>query len=210
MTVAWQGDLFTACASPETPALGDVTRTPIPHGAWVDHCPGWCPDADALMAELVALPGWRQRQRVVYDEQYDEPRLFRHWGAELPPVLGALRARLEQLYPVTFDQVNANLYRNGNDAVAWHADRCGRTLADPLVATISLGDRRRFLARPRTGGRSLRYELGQGDLIVMGGAFQHTWLHCVPRVAVAGPRIAVMFRHTRPGRAAGPSWSEIG
>jgi alkylated DNA repair dioxygenase AlkB len=36
--------------------------------------------------------------------------------------------------------------------------------------------------------------LGGGDLFVMGGTAQRTWRHGVPKVAEAGPRIAVMFR----------------
>ena len=48
--------------------------------------------------------------------------------------------------------------------------------------------------RAVSGGRSLHMDLGWGDLVVMGGTFQHTWLHGVPKVPTAGPRIAVMFR----------------
>jgi alkylated DNA repair dioxygenase AlkB len=28
----------------------------------------------------------------------------------------------------------------------------------------------------------------------MGGAIQHDWEHCVPKVAAAGPRISITFR----------------
>jgi len=36
--------------------------------------------------------------------------------------------------------------------------------------------------------------LGRGDLVVMGGTCQRTWRHGIPKVANAGPRIALMFR----------------
>ncbi len=36
--------------------------------------------------------------------------------------------------------------------------------------------------------------LGRGDLVVMGGTCQRTWRHGIPKVASAGPRIALMFR----------------
>jgi alkylated DNA repair dioxygenase AlkB len=29
----------------------------------------------------------------------------------------------------------------------------------------------------------------------MGGSCQHYWEHCVPKVASAGPRLSIMFRH---------------
>jgi alkylated DNA repair dioxygenase AlkB len=42
--------------------------------------------------------------------------------------------------------------------------------------------------------RSRAWNLGWGDLIVMGGSCQRTWQHGVPKAARANPRIAVMFR----------------
>ena len=44
------------------------------------------------------------------------------------------------------------------------------------------------------GGESISFELGHGDLLVMGGSCQRTWEHAVPKVAHAGPRISVQFR----------------
>jgi len=48
------------------------------------------------------------------------------------------------------------------------------------------------------GGASIPFHLGGGDLLVMGGTCQRTWRHGIPKVAQAGPRIALMFR---------PSWA---
>jgi hypothetical protein len=67
-----------------------------------------------------------------------------------------------------------------------------------LVATVSLGEPRRFLLKPADGGQSIAFALGRGDLIVMGGTCQRTWRHGIPKAASAGPRIAIMFR---------PSWA---
>jgi alkylated DNA repair dioxygenase AlkB len=45
----------------------------------------------------------------------------------------------------------------------------------------------------RTG--TLRYSLGHGDLLVMGGSCQRTWEHAVPKsTRPTGPRISVQFR----------------
>ena len=71
-----------------------------------------------------------------------------------------------------------------------HRIRCGG------VATLSLGGPRRFLMRPKGGGPSRSFRLGWGDLMVMGGAAQRTWEHCVPKPrGPANPRISVMFRN---------------
>jgi len=52
--------------------------------------------------------------------------------------------------------------------------------------------------RPRGGGgrgESLRFPLGHGDLVVMGGSCQRTWEHAVLKTArPVGPRISIQFR----------------
>ena len=65
-----------------------------------------------------------------------------------------------------------NLYRDGTDSVAWHRDRIPTEIADPVVALVSLGEPRKFLLRPRGGGQSRAFRLGQGDLLVTGGQTQ--------------------------------------
>ena len=85
------------------------------------------------------------------------------------------------------------LYRDGRDSVAWHGDTFGRGLThDTMVAIVSVGSPRALLLRPRGGGSALRYEVGHGDLIVMGGSCQRTWEHAVPKTARAvGPTPAL-------------------
>ena len=68
-------------------------------------------------------------------------------------------------------------------------------LDDPTPAIVpAFRSLRRFLLRPQSGGQSVAFELGWGDLVVMGGTCQRTWQHSVPKVARAGPRISIMFR----------------
>ena len=59
---------------------------------------------------------------------------------------------LTRHYARRLSAINANLYRDGNDSVAWHGDRIGRKHADTVVAILSLGSTRRFLLRPDGGG----------------------------------------------------------
>jgi alkylated DNA repair dioxygenase AlkB len=110
-----------------------------------------------------------------------------------------MRRALSARYQETFVRVSFAYYRDGNDSVAWHGDTTARDLPEALVATVSLGQPRRFLLRPTEGGSSIAFPLGGGDLLVMGGTCQRTWRHAIPKVAEAGPRIAVMFR---------PIWAE--
>jgi alkylated DNA repair dioxygenase AlkB len=60
---------------------------------------------------------------------------------------------------------------------------------------LTLGTARRFLVKPRRGGRSVAFHPRAGDLVVMGGRCQEDWLHAVPKApGVAGARISVNFQ----------------
>ena len=102
---------------------------------------------------------------------------------------------MSERYGVVFDSIGFNLYRDGEDSVAWHRDRLSEEIEEPIVALVCLGERRKFLLRPRGGGPSRALQLGRGDLLVTGGKTQRHWEHSVPKVAHAGPRISLAFRY---------------
>jgi alkylated DNA repair dioxygenase AlkB len=137
---------------------------------------------------------WAHHMRRMYDQVVDEPRLTTREWPDPPPAVGRLDAALSHRYGLGIHVVSANLYRDGNDSVAWHGDRIGRLRDETVVAILSLGATRRFLLRPKGGGSSVRLTPNAGDLLVMGGTCQRTWEHSIPKCASAGPRISVMFR----------------
>ena len=205
--VEWQASLFGGDPPRPDPSFAALRRIELAGGAWLDHTPSWLAGHDTLMAALVDGAPWRQRTRHMYENVVDEPRLTAWWGAregdlDLPGVVHECRELLSSRYGVQFDSVGCNLYRDGRDSVAWHGDNVRKTQTEPIVAIVSLGEPRKLLLRPRGGGSSLRFELGSGDLFVMGGTCQHTWEHCVPKVRSAGPRMSVTFRHSQPAAAA--------
>ena len=105
---------------------------------------------------------------------------------------------LASRYDEPFDSIGFTLYRDGNDSVAWHGDRHRHVVTNPVVAIVSLGAPRPFRVRPRGGGSSLSWDLGNGDLFVMGGACQHDWEHCVPKTRrPVQPRMSVTIRHSQ-------------
>jgi alkylated DNA repair dioxygenase AlkB len=130
----------------------------------------------------------------MYDRIVAEPRLTTRLWADPPAPVPQMASALSAHYGCDLTTVSANLYRDGNDSVAWHGDRVGRRRAQTIVAIVSLGAPRRFLLRPVGGGRSLRLTPGAGDLMVLGGTCQRTWQHSVPKCASAGPRVSIMFR----------------
>lgn len=177
-----------------------LKRIDLDEESWVDHVPGWVSGADALFEQILTERGWSQRRRKMYDHKVLEPRLTAPWNVNSgeplePPVLEEIRTVLSDRYEREFDSVGFNLYRDGRDSVAWHADRIRKEIEDPIVALVSVGEPRKFLLRPKEGGRSRAFLLGRGDLLVTGGKSQRTWEHSVPKVAQAGPRISLAYRH---------------
>jgi alkylated DNA repair dioxygenase AlkB len=198
MALTHQASLFGDGAP--RPQASPITRRELAGGAWIDHAPGWLDGHETVFEELVAAAPWSQKRRRMYEGMVDEPRLTAWYRldestAGLPTVLLEVRDLLADRYGKAFSSIGCNLYRDGHDSVAWHGDTVRRTQAEPIVAILSLGEPRKLLLRPTGGGRSIRYDLGAGDLFVMGGTCQHTWQHSVPKVTCAGPRISVTYRH---------------
>ena len=196
--VPFQLDLFGAPVAFDREYAG-VRRVALDADCWIEHAEEWVRGADALFRTILDSRAWKQRTRRLYDRQVLEPRLTAPWslasGAPLdPPVLEEMRCSLSERYGVAFDSVGFNLYRDGRDSVAWHRDHISREIDRPIIALVSLGERRTFSLRPRGGGASLRLALGRGDLLVTGGRTNREWEHSVPKVARAGPRISLAFR----------------
>lgn len=181
-----------------------LERTLLDAGAWVDLRRSWLAGDAALLERLTEAVPWKSERRKMYDRMVDVPRLVSFYGegAPLPdPVLDAARRALDDHYEPELGEplctAGLCLYRDGRDSVAWHGDTIGRgSTEDTMVAIVSLGAPRRLLLRRRRGGGlAMRFELGGGDLLVMGGSCQRTYEHAVPKTArPVGPRASVQFR----------------
>jgi alkylated DNA repair dioxygenase AlkB len=192
-----QLDLLAARRIGFDASFAELRRVVLADGAWVDHASGWVTGHDVLFEQLERALAWRNETRRMYDRKVATPRLLATIAATeiAGGVLETMRRALSAHYGEDFVHVTAALYRDGNDSVAWHGDTTARDMERATVATVSLGQPRRFLLKPTAGGTSIAYQLGRGDLLVMGGTCQRTWRHAIPKVAHApGPRIAVMFR----------------
>ncbi len=204
-----QGSLLDAFADPLLGSLGGLVRAELGRGAWVDVLPGWLTGADQVYERLAREVPWQAERRQMYDRVVDVPRLLCFYGenAELPvPILDEARDALSAHYAdelgEPFRTAGLCFYRDGKDSVAWHGDRIGRgNHEDTMVAILSVGEPRVLALRPRPGtssgpvGSTVRYPLGHGDLIVMGGSCQRTWEHAIPKATGrVGPRISIQFR----------------
>ena len=183
------------------PGQRSIERRALSAGAWVEHHAGWLDGHASVFEQLRLQAEWQSHRRQMYEREVAVPRLVARAPREGPiaELLSRLSAALTQryrrsLHGLALDNVSLAYYRDGNDSVAFHGDKVGRLANDTIVATVSVGAPRRFLLRPNAGGSSLAFNLGWGDLFVMGGSCQRTWQHAVPKRAHADPRISIMFR----------------
>jgi alkylated DNA repair dioxygenase AlkB len=174
-------------------------RIELDDASWVDISREWLLGADSLLDALLERVQWKQGRRRMYDRVLDDPRLSRWYTRRdaLPhPALDEIGRRLDHQLGRSLFGPACNYYRDGNDSVAWHADRELRELTDTRIAILTLGARRPFLLRPKGGGKSRDLAPASGDLLVMGGACQLRWEHAVPKRKYSGPRISCSWRWT--------------
>ncbi len=167
--------------------------------------------ADALLAELIAGLDWRQDTVRLYGRAHPIPRLHQWYGDPActyrwsglrltplpwPPALADLRDAVITAADAPFNCALANLYRDGHDAMGWHAD--DEPELGPTVASVSLGAARDLALRSRDGDRRLTVRLPHGSLLVMADGCQQRWQHALPRrLRVTEPRVNLTFRWRR-------------
>ncbi|WP_185097230.1 alpha-ketoglutarate-dependent dioxygenase AlkB family protein, partial [Chryseobacterium sp. Leaf180] len=98
------------------------------------------------------------------------------------PELLALKNRIENVFGLKFNSVLLNLYRDNNDSVAWHTDKDSRFGERPVIASLSLGQTRKFDFRKKDHHQS-RYSipLPEGSLLLMKGNLQEYWEHRIAK-----------------------------
>ena len=168
-------------------------------------------EADTLLQTLQDEIPWRQDNIRIGGREQPIPRLqawfgdpgtnYGYSGIKLEPqpwtpTLAALKQRIEDYSDCRFNSMLANLYRNENDSVSWHADNEPELGENPTIASLSLGDSRDFELKHRQHKeRKLKLTLHHGDLLIMKGSLQHHWLHQVPKSKTpCKPRINLTFR----------------
>lgn len=165
-------------------------------------------ESDTLLQNLLATVPWQQHTILMYDKAVLQPRMNAWYGNRRMrdenkreihpwiPELLSLKHRIETFTGVTFNGVLLNLYRNGNDSVAWHSDKDTLPGLKTEIASVSLGEERNFDFRSKANHRlnySIRLE--HGSLLLMKGDLQWYWEHRIAKsITPMGPRINLTFR----------------
>lgn len=168
-------------------------------------------ESAAFIQKLKTEIAWQQETIQMYGKILKTPRLTAWYGDNektyafsgnkyhpMPWTLELLqiKQRVDEAAGIRFNSVLLNYYRNGNDSVAWHADDEPELGRNPVIASVSFGQARKFDIRHKQDHK-LRHsvELENGSLLIMKGDLQHNWEHQVPKSTKAlKERINLTFR----------------
>lgn len=179
----------------------------------LEYIPGFLDEkkADQLEEKLLEKTPWQQGTQKIHNKTVRTPRLtawygkesrlYRLGGNELTvnqwtPELLNLKKKIEKATGHQFNTVLLNLYRDGNDSVAWHRDKESELGDRPVIASVSLGQVRNFDFRKVTDHK-LKHSLAlqHGSLLLMKGNLQTEWEHRIAKsVKLLQPRINLTFR----------------
>jgi alkylated DNA repair dioxygenase AlkB len=163
-------------------------------------------EADNFYNLLMKETPWKQEEITVYDKTHLTPRMISWYGKKrdpqkpavpLTPTLQYILEKVETTTGIQFTSVLLNLYRNGNDGVAWHRDNDRYLGPKPIVASVSFGETRPFEIRHKFNKvpGKISIPLHHGSLLLMGGTMQYYWEHQIPKTAkIIKPRINLTFR----------------
>lgn len=101
-----------------------------------------------------------------------------------------------------FNSCLINYYRDGNDSIGWHSDNEKELGDNQCVAALTLGSSERVMKfRPlntkyrATHGANFSVNLRHGELLVMQGNTQRSFMHSIAKTATeVGPRMSLTFR----------------
>jgi alkylated DNA repair dioxygenase AlkB len=96
----------------------------------------------------------------------------------------------------------ANFYRDGQDGMGWHSDDEPELGVRPVIASISLGETRRFSLKEKTqGAKAVHLELPHGSLLIMRGDTQKNYRHGLAKtMKPMGERINLTYRNIFTGK----------
>ncbi len=165
-------------------------------------------EADELLQRLISHVPWRQESIYLFGKWIPQPRLQAWYGdmdytysglhqsaRPLLPELAVLRERCAQIAEQSFNSVLLNYYRHGQDSMGWHQDNEPELGTNPVIASVSLGESRRFVLKNLHCKSKIEFNLTHGSILIMAGDLQHHWQHCVPKTRTTKEaRLNLTFR----------------
>jgi len=168
-------------------------------------------ESDYYYETLLAQTKWLEYEMPMYDKVVTAPRMI-SWFEDNDNVgvdpatpgltidLKTIRASVEAEIDLKFNAVLLNLYRNGQDSVAWHSDKNEKSGSNPIIASVTFGETRMFRLRHkfRKDIPQVEIPLHHGSFVLMAGTTNSFWEHQVPKTArKVLPRINLTFRQVK-------------
>lgn len=170
--------------------------------------------AKHLMDYFIANLQWQQPSITLYGQKRLIPRLQAWYGDEntqyeysklaMQPLpwdhrLLKLKQACEEACNARFNSVLANYYRHGNDSMGMHSDNEPELGEQAIIASVSLGQARRFTFKHIHSKQSQKIQLEHGSLLLMKGDTQRFWQHGINKSKTQlGPRLNFTFRYVVP------------
>lgn len=168
-------------------------------------------EADMLYEKILAETPWKQDDITIFGKKIAQPRLTCLFGNEGKPysysgitmqpnpwnsTLIFIKDKIEQTAEKNFTTVLANLYRNEKDSNGWHADNEKELGRNPIIASVSFGEERRFQLKHNTNPEAkMTLNLNHGSLLLMKEGSQIHYKHQIPKETKSkNNRINLTFR----------------
>ena len=114
------------------------------------------------------------------------------------PILHKIKTDVEKITGHQFNFCLVNYYENGSQYIGYHRDDENDLVAEPWIASISFGQKRKFYFKSIDPTLDVvKLNLTHGSLCVMIDPTNANWKHSVPKQSTAtspDPRINLTFR----------------
>jgi alkylated DNA repair dioxygenase AlkB len=168
-------------------------------------------EADMLFERLMNETPWQQDDITIFGKKVAQPRLTCLFGNEgkpysysgltmqphaWNPTMMFIKEKVDKISEQNFTTVLANLYRNEKDSNGWHADNEKELGRNPIIASVSFGEERKFqLKHISDNNVKLSLNLNHGSLLVMKEGSQIHFKHQIPKATQdKKARINLTFR----------------
>lgn len=168
-------------------------------------------EAEALFKKIQDETKWQHDEITIFGKKIAQPRLTCLFGNEgkpysysgitmhpnpWNPTLVYIKEKIEAIAQQHFTTVLANLYRNEKDSNGWHADNEKELGRNPIIASVSFGEVRKFqLKHNNNPDAKLTLNLSPGSLLLMKEGSQIHYKHQIPKATQSKKdRINLTFR----------------
>lgn len=168
-------------------------------------------EAEALFKKIHDETKWQHDEITIFGKKIAQPRLTCLFGNEGKPysysgitmhpnpwnaTLVYIKEKIEAIAQQHFTTVLANLYRNEKDSNGWHADNEKELGRNPIIASVSFGEVRKFqLKHNNNPDAKLTLNLSPGSLLLMKEGSQIHYKHQIPKATQSKKdRINLTFR----------------